>query len=100
VKIDAPQAVADKLYRFEFALSPDDANEKVLLYASLVVKKRYLDAVSAKLGELKVNPLVDNYHVYAPGIALKKDDHFEALATKAVEAMVKLFQGVKYATVA
>jgi hypothetical protein len=92
VRVDAPGPWKDRLYGLEFEFSPDDDNERILLFGSLVVMKRAMEksaaAIAAKGGlEFKV----DGYYIYGPGTPLAKDTTFDALADKVAGGLGGLF---------
>lgn len=73
VRVAPPAAWKDLLYRLEFEFSPDDENRHVLLYGSLVVKKRGpVDELAKRLAQKNVAFRVDGYYLYAPGVRIEK----------------------------
>ncbi len=95
IRVDPPAAWKNRLYGFEFEFSPDDKNERVLLYASLVVKIAARDDLAAKLAKQGTAIRVDGYYIYGEGFAVDKDSTFDSLAQRAADALGSLFLAVK-----
>jgi hypothetical protein len=95
VRIDPPKGFGDRLYGLEFALVPDDKNEKILLYPRLVVKKGSIDKVKSKLASQKTAFQPDDYYLYGEGVPLEKDASFATLAGTAATTLAAIFQGAK-----
>ena len=91
VRTDAPEPLTEQLYGFRFELSPDKRNERILLYGSLIVKKKFLDEILARLTKAKETFDVADYYLYGPGIPLERERPFRALAGTASETLAKLF---------
>lgn len=88
-------SIAGKLYRVEFGLDTAGDGASVQLYASIVVKKGYLDTLRTNLSTAGTAHSVDNYYVYAPGVSLTANAGLEGIADQAVSAMCKLLDAVK-----
>jgi hypothetical protein len=90
VSLPPPNDLVDQMYRIEFSLEPADDSRTIVLYASLVVKKGAQQGLREELAARAIKHAVDDYHVYAPGIALKEGSSVEALASEAATAAATL----------
>lgn len=91
VRLDPPAAWKDRLYGLEFEFSPDDKNESILMYGSLIVKKGSTDKIAANLAKKGTTFKVDGYFVYGPGTPLELDKSFDDLAEQAAGALAVMF---------
>ena len=95
ISIVAPAAISAKLYRLTFSVDTNENGTLVALYASLVVKKGFLDTLRSNLAANRTAHAVDDYELFAPSISMPKDASIEALADTAVVAMSSLLDGVR-----
>lgn len=87
VTLPAPDVTAARLYRLEFALDLNDAENAVVLYSSIVVKKGSMATIRTALTAAGTAHDVDDYHIYGAPLSLPKDATFDALADAAVATM-------------
>jgi hypothetical protein len=95
IQLDPPAGMTGKLYSVEFGLDVADDGATVRLFASVVVKKGYLQTLLTNLNNSGTDHQVDGYHVYVPGMVMVKDAEFSSLADEAVRAMTKLVEAVQ-----
>ena len=94
VELSPPTGAGDRLYRLTFALTPDDDNEYIRLYVSMVAKKAHVDKLQARMAELGVQATLEGYNLYAPGIVLSAGKPFYELASEAVDALAALLRAL------
>ncbi len=90
VSLGPPAGRGSELYGVEFGLDVADDGASVQLFASVVVKKGYLDTLRTHLTNSRIDHQVDGYHVYAPGLVMSKDADLAQLADEAITAIKKL----------